>query len=177
MLRRYNGWIRKKSSSRRADEGLSFIELLVAIVLLGTAVIGVLTASRATILGSQIERDHSKAQQWLQSAASVLESTDRFPCDLINDPGGVGIQTNYQNTISAGATVPSGWESTPAGVTVLLPKVWNGETFVPYSDQLAGGQCFDTSQLLQQLVTIQVSGPDGRILESVEVVKRDISGG
>ena len=64
------------------DRGVTFVELLVSIVLLGTVGIAVLTTLRVTITGTQLQRDHSRALQWLESAAAVVQGTNRESCIL-----------------------------------------------------------------------------------------------
>lgn len=153
----------------RRDPGMSFIEVLVAIVLLGTVVVGVLTAVRATVIGTRIERDHSKAQQWLQSAVGVIEGYNFANCDTLT-VSGAAVEAAYQaaiDNVTTGAKRPYGF--TTATIDVKEPEVWNGTQFVAFSTQ---STCYDQFLLRQQLVTIDVSHPNG-ILESVEMVKRD----
>jgi prepilin-type N-terminal cleavage/methylation domain-containing protein len=151
----------------RRDRGLTFIEVLVAIVLLGTAVVAVLAATRATIIGSTTERDHAKAHQWLQSAIGVIEAIDFANCDSITVDG-AEVEAVYDGAVNTDAERPEGF--TGATIDVLTPKVWDGTRFVDFDTQ---SQCYDQFLLRQQLVEIVVTSPDGRIIENVEVVKRD----
>jgi hypothetical protein len=158
---------------RRADSGMSFIEVLVSIVLLGTTVIGVLAATRATIIGSRIERDHSKAQQWLQSAVGVIERTDFEDCNAVGD--GPAIRNAYQAAVDYhptsnpdGAKPPFGFDG--GSIEISIPLVWDGEEFIPFSLQ---NRCFDDVLLRQQLITVTARNPDGQIVESVDLIKRD----
>jgi prepilin-type N-terminal cleavage/methylation domain-containing protein len=153
----------------RRDRGMSFIELLVAIVLLGTVVVGVLTAVRTTIIGTRVERDHSKAQQWLQSAIGVIEAKDFASCDpaVIN---GASVEAAYQSAVDDplyGAKRPYGFAT--ATLDVKVPDVWNGVKFVAFNTQSV---CYDQSRLRQQRVTIEVTQPNGA-RESVEMIKVD----
>ncbi len=153
---------------RRTNRGSSFIEVLVAVVLLGTLIVGILTAVRTTIIGTQLERDHAKAHQWLQSAAENVRSTVRYGCDTYTE---AQIRLHYQNdVIRLPANNPTGWADDR--IEVVLPvKVWDGEQ---YQDPYAGGPtCYDNAGKFLQLVEIRVRAPDGDIIESVEVVKRD----
>jgi hypothetical protein len=160
--------LRLADPSRR-DRGASYIELLVAIVLLGTVVVGVLAAVRATVIGTRVERDHSKAQQWLQSAVGVIEAQDFASCDplVIN---GANVEAAYQAAIDDpvfGAKRPFGF--TTATIDIKAPEVWNGTTFVAFDSQTV---CYDQSRLRQQRVTIEVTQPNG-VRESVEMIKVD----
>ena len=87
----------------RRDRGASYIELLVAIVLLGTVVVGVLAAVRATVIGTRVERDHSKAQQWLQSAVGVIEAQDFASCDplVINGANAAAYEREFAGELVA----------------------------------------------------------------------------
>lgn len=56
----------------RRDSGATLIEILVSIVLIGTAVVATLGALRISMVGGTIHRDHANAHAWLQSASDVL---------------------------------------------------------------------------------------------------------
>ncbi len=61
---------------RRRDRGTTFVEILVSIVLLGTAVGGTLTALRTTIVSSERRRRSvTKASVWLRAAEEALHRT------------------------------------------------------------------------------------------------------
>jgi type II secretory pathway pseudopilin PulG len=153
---------------------MSLVEVLVAIVLLGTVVIATVTAVRSTVLATRTERDHAKAYQWLQSAVGVLQAADRTGCDLspadLNPTGEDKVRTTYQDAIRDGVINPVGWKDLQ--LTVLQPvEVWDGTQYWdPYSS-LAPKPCYDSDGFKLQLITIQVTSPDGRILEKLQVVK------
>jgi len=159
---------------RHRDRGVSLVEILVSIVLLGTAATATLTALRASVIGTRIERDHSKAQQWLQSAAGIIEDIDFGDCASVSISGDE-IRDTYQASVDYhevtnpdGAKTPFGFDD--GQLIVDVPDVWNGIAWVAFADQ---SQCLDDKLLRQQRVTIKVVGPDGTINETVEVVKRD----
>ena len=164
----------------RRDDGISFIEIIVGIALMATVVLSVLSALTVTIKASAYERDHAKAQQWLQAAIGVIEAVDFKDCDpaIIN---GTNVQAFYQEAVDVGRVDTNGdgvidgddgarrpWEY--AGVLeVKLPKVWDGEKFVDFDTQSV---CYDQSRLRQQLVRMEVTHPSG-VVESVEMIKVD----
>lgn len=153
--------------SPRRDTGSTFIELLVSIVLLGTVAIGTLTALRATTIGTRIERDHAKAQQWLQSAVAVIDAADYVDCaDALTD--GALVQSSYQDEVDAKVNPPYGFS--PGQIEVLFPEVWNNLTFVPWPTSY----CADDVRLTQQLLTVRVVSPTGDIIEYVQMVKRNV---
>lgn len=70
--------------STRRDRGFSFVEVLVTIVLLGTMVIAILTATRAQITSSRTSREAAQVESALLAAAERVERAPRgdFECDL-----------------------------------------------------------------------------------------------
>lgn len=157
-----------RERARVDDVGFTFVEVLVSIVLIGTVVIAMLAAVRATVIGTSVERDHSKAQQWLQSAVGVIEAFDFANCSTVLT--GTDIEAAYQGAINdpvTGAKRPFGFPN--ATIDVSVPQIWDGTQFVDFSSQ---DVCYDQFLLRQQLVTVTVADPDG-IIEFVEMVKRD----
>jgi hypothetical protein len=159
---------------RCPDHGATFVELLVSIVLIGTAVVGSLAALRATIIATRLEQDHSKAQQWLQSAVGVIERENFADCNSVTLDAAT-IRQAYQDAIDHdpvtnpdGAKTPFGFEG--GTITVSEPLVWDGAGFVPFGTQ---SQCYDDVLLRQQLITVTARNADGDIVESVDLVKRD----
>jgi hypothetical protein len=158
----------------RPDRGATFVELLVSIVLIGTAVVATLAAVRATIIGTSIERDHSRAQQWLQSAVGVIEREDFADCSSVTLDGPaireayLAAVTYDANTNPDGAKIPDGFDG--GSIDVSEPLVWDGLAFVPFETQ---SQCYDDVLLRQQLITVTVTSPDGEVVESVDLIKRD----
>jgi hypothetical protein len=144
----------------RCDTGVSYIEVLVAIVLIGMTVLGTLTALRATILGSAVERDHARAHQWLQSASEVL--TNDITWQDCETTTAAALQASYQSQLR-GATdiVPPPWAnsqvSVPIPVTFGQPDGTYGATCHPEIDR--------------QMVRVQVVDTNHRIIETVDVVK------
>lgn len=162
------------------DRGLTLTEVLVAVVLLGTVVLSVIGAVQASVIGSYTERDHAKAYQWLQSAVGVLQSVDRVGCDLsVDDTYSTGeekVRLSYQTSIRTTVINPPGW--TDSQLTVVTPiQVWDGTRYWNPADALTatGKDCFDSDGFELQLITIQVTSPDGRILETLQVVKDGVN--
>jgi hypothetical protein len=153
----------------RRDSGVTFVELLVAVVLLGTVVVAVLTAVRVTVIATTTEREHSRAEQWLESAAEQLEITPFGNCNV-----GIGVpasaaaaHTLYQAAV-AGAPVPAGWDPSQISVGTEI-YVWDGSDWVLYA---TAGSCLDDLGLTLQRVSLTVENPNGKIIETREVVKR-----
>jgi Tfp pilus assembly protein PilV len=162
------------------DRGVSLIEIIVAVTLMTTVVIAVLSAVGVTVKATSYERDHAKAQQWLQAAIGVIEAVDFQSCDPAVITG-ANVQQAYQKAVTSGTVDTNGdgkvtaddgaqrpWEYEGV-LTVEVPKVWNGSKYVPFDSQTV---CYDQQRLRQQLVRMVVNHPNG-VEESVEMIKVD----
>lgn len=179
ILRRHQG--RSSRSENRVDDdrGATLLEILVSVVILGTAVVAVLGALQSSVIGTRVERDHAKAYQWLQSANGVLQATERVGCDHnpVDEPddaaftdGEEKMRLTYQTRIRTGVVNPPEWDDRQ--IEVLYPvKIWDGTKY--WEPSTAPKPCFDVDGYQLQLVTLQVSSPDGEIIETIQVVKRD----
>lgn len=110
---------------RRRDDGSSFIEILVSIVLLGTAGIAVLTAVGAAATGAATHRSIATAQAAVSAAADELAgaSTAFRPCASADDygrtlPSDLGVSVVDVEHWQSGA-----WESSCDPVTDTLHRV------------------------------------------------------
>jgi len=183
------------------DRGVSFIELLVAIVLLGIAVIAIIAAVRATVIAARIDTDQAKAQAWLSAAADDVDEAARVPCalpvgapsaaddpsDWIDNRGSAGVNTpgtvwtEYQSIVAT-TPAPGGW----AGATISVSSIeflgrstpdsttfdWSPDYCYEGVQDIGGSIAdFRQSSLPSQRVTIEVRDIDGALLESVDVVK------
>jgi hypothetical protein len=181
MTRRPSRTNRHPFDSRGSgDRGFSMVEMLIGISLLSGVVVAVISAVGVTVKATAYERDHAKAQQWLQAAIGVIEAVDFESCD----PGvitGVNVQQAYQDAVTVGRVDTNGddvvdgddgarrpWEY-DGQLTVGVPEVWDGEQYVPFDTQTV---CYDQSRLRQQLVPLVVTHPSG-VRESVEMIKVD----
>lgn len=139
---------------------MSFIEVAIAVGLLGTGVTAMLSALNITVLSSVTERDHANAHAWLQTAADTLYRYERIDC---TDHTPAEVEAGYQSVVSA-AEDPEGWSHGGGSIEIVGPVLyWDGER---YQDV-----CYDDQNLNLQLVQIRVTNPRGEIVESVEVVK------
>ena len=87
-------------SRRTSDRGSSFIELLVSVVLLGTAGIAVLAATTAAITGARMSDEIAKSQAVIAEVADYLTDTDPEniayrACDAFD------VRQEYQTAIDA----------------------------------------------------------------------------
>lgn len=149
----------RRNGKARRDHGSSLIEVLIAIVLLGTGVTAMLSSLATTVVASATERDHANAHAWLQSATDVLYGEPRVDCD---DPG---LEAIYAGILETAKDPEGWWEASNRGKIELVSPVlfWDGDIYQ--------STCYDNEGLGLQLVTIRVRSSDGTIVESVEVVK------
>lgn len=160
-----------KASAHRRDSGVTLVEILVSIVLIGTAVVATLGAFQISILGGAVHRDHANAHAWLQSASDVLYASEKQDCDISQADGGRSVIIDaYQPVVDAVAN-PQGWSNSQIQIVDL--EFWNAtdtdnDGIVEYR---FGAACQDSINLALQRVTLEVRSPDGRIIEQVELVK------
>jgi prepilin-type N-terminal cleavage/methylation domain-containing protein len=91
---------------RRAEAGVTLVELLVAIVIMGIAFVAILSAIGTAIIVSDVHKRQATAETVLQSWAETLKSA---PYQA--DPG-----TSY-NAAQLGVSVPSGYTAQAAQVS------------------------------------------------------------
>lgn len=145
------------------DEGSSLVEIIVSIVLIGLLVVAMLITMATATNSSALDRDHINAHAWLQSAADVLYGFERLDCGTETASNEATIRQQYQDFIRANSTNPEGWDA--SNLDVLAPvQFWDGK-------QAYGPICYDDSGINLQLIRLRVTAPDGRIIETVEVVK------
>ena len=150
------------STRRVRDAGMTFPEVLVSIVLTGTLAVAALGTLRASIRASETDRDHVNAHAWLQTASDVLYGAPRMDCGTEAASAEATVRSYYQSVVRS-TTNPQGWAA--SNIEVVAPVLfWDGTSTYQAT-------CYDDAGINLQLIRIQVRGPDGRIVESVEVVK------
>lgn len=175
---------RRSPHRSRQDAGATFIELLVSIVLLGTAVVAVLVALQASTVASTTDAEHARAFVYLHEASDAVFLTSRMSClgatqaDLID---------HYDDAF-VGLTKPQGWDSvTPvitkieflnasdaSGATVYTwgPLCFEGAVDADGDGTIESDEDFTDTPLYSQKITISVTSPDGGFTKILETVKR-----
>lgn len=166
-------WTRRSDTAlggQRRDRGTSLVEVLIAVVLLGGAVTGTLTAVRSATFASALQRDHATAHAWLQSAADALYARDKVLCDPgAADQGRAAVTAAYAATVRL-VPNPEGWAESQIGIIDV--GFWNAVPLANGVTRFAFGDvCHETIGLGLQMIEIEVRSPSGRILEQVEIVK------
>lgn len=145
--------------ARRRDAGLSLIEVLVAVVLLGLAGSAVLGAMATSITGSAVSRTHAAGLVWLQSSSDYLSTTPYVGCT----PGSeTSVAAGYRTQLQQAAAPRSTLSWPQANLTVVEPVLfWSGGSF--------GSACVTGSGIQQ--ITLQVTGAAGNQTVKLVVVK------
>ncbi|WP_410586545.1 type II secretion system protein [Amycolatopsis sp. lyj-23] len=128
------------------DRGETLLELLVAVAILGVAVVAVVGGIGVSVLMSDVHRKEATAGAGVRDFGEAVMAGGYFPC---------AAPAKYASP--AGFTVPPGFGSSVASV-----KYWTGSAW--------SATC-GTDTGLQQ-VTLQVASLDGRASERLEVVLR-----
>jgi hypothetical protein len=151
------------SASARGEAGFSFIEILVSVVLLGTAVIAVLVALQASTTASSVDAQHARAYVWLHDASDSLYELPRQACNVYTgDPANQAQYDDLSNWVprvgaagddSADGTVwghysdaveltppPQGW----AGGTISITEIEFLKPVDPESNTFEWGpECYE----------------------------------
>lgn len=163
--------------------GFTLIEVLVVITLMGICVVAVLSGMRATISATVIDRSHAVAFEWLQAASDEIYQADRVSCapdpSDPSEPFGRDAAILEYDTAAGLAAVPPVWTGTTAKIEVTNVE-YLGRSSVDADFEWRPSFCFEgvgteyaTSPLYTQRVTIQVTGPDGTMVQTLEMVKSE----
>lgn len=128
------------------EAGSTLVEVLVAVVILGTAFAAILGGMSTSSIASDLHRKQATAETVLRSLAEWVKAQ---PYD---DDCPAGYSTS-------GLRVPSGYEVAITGV-----QYWSGDNPATFSS------CLVDRGL--QLVSLQARSTDGRATEAVQVLKR-----
>ena len=147
---------------RPRDVGMSLVESLVSIVLVGTLSVAGMVTLRTTVIASSLDRDHANAHAWLQTASDVLYGAERQDCGTQAASNEVALRQAYTTIIQATEN-PEGWPA--ANISIVPPvKFWDGVSAY-------GDICYDDAGINLQLIKLEVRDPSGKIVENVEIVK------
>lgn len=152
------------------DDGATLVEVVIAVVLMGTIVAATLTTMRTSVLGGELHRDHSNAHAWLQSASDVLYAAPKTYCDPNQaDKGEAAVRAAYDSVIDA-VPNPLDWRDWQIQIIGKV-QFWNAANIDadPDVEYFFGSNC-DPSLTLQ-LIKIEVKSTTGEIIEDVEIVK------
>lgn len=150
------------ASSRRRDAGVTLVEVLITIVLLGTMVAGILTLTQTSIIASKTSEEAARVESALITAAERVERADRlqFPCDDTL-PAPVEAAAQLKLGVSEDDVENYAWIETEHldGSGRWAPGACPGGVYQPN---------------LVQRITITMVSPDTGLSRSLEVIKGDI---
>lgn len=132
-------------------------------VITGTLVVATLSLLTGTITATVVDREHSNAHAWLQTASDMLYARDPLHCD---EATRADIIAAYQTTVRETEN-PEDWPQ--ANIKVIDLRFWHYARD-PSTNGVAEGWVTDQCTTKLQRVTLQVSDPSGEIVEEVEVV-------
>jgi prepilin-type N-terminal cleavage/methylation domain-containing protein len=140
------------------DAGFTLVEVIIAVALLGLAVVSVIPAMITVVRASSGHEHRADAHRWIVSAGdfAVSNGSDGLPRVDCASP------ENYQPLVQTGVVDsfrPDYWQ--PSQLTVTDVSYWTGSTFGP--------SC--TMPSSPQQITLQVVDTDGRVLATLDVVK------
>lgn len=142
----------------RNEDGLSLVEVLVTVVIIGICFVAILGGMWTAIVTSDTHRKQSLGETYLVSAAEYLKSDDTTPYKTC----GTGTYSLSGLPVTA---VPADWQ---AEMTVAV-AYWDGSAFVTNPTP-----CPDASTrlTLQQVTVIAKSPVDNRATETLTFAKR-----
>jgi type II secretory pathway pseudopilin PulG len=153
---------------------MTLIEILVAVVLMGTVVVAVLVALQVNIRASTVDRNQANIYAWLQAASDEVYNGDRTSCTA----GRTAVIAAYDQLVQA-ATPPPDWNT---GGTIRVTNVqFLGRTTSDGEFEWRDDLCFESgcpglyceSPLYTQKVTIRATAPGGALSMIMETIKSE----
>lgn len=139
---------------RGGEAGVTLVEVIVGVAILGIAIVAIVGAMGTSILASDVHRRYADADIALRDYAETLNAASYITC---------GSATAYETAAALSYTPPTNYA---ASVTTVEYYRASTGTFgsLPSS-------CPATDEGLQRL-SLRVASSDGRAAETVQIVKR-----
>lgn len=141
----------REAASSRRDDGSTFIEIMVSIVLIGIVVIGILAAVRVNIKASSLIYDAADLETVLLNAADRIDRATIRDC-------------HYENEVNAAAPDET-WTITVVEHQRLVADP-TGDPDLDWENCEFPLSAFDVER-----VTVRVTSPNGEISRTMMVVK------
>jgi prepilin-type N-terminal cleavage/methylation domain-containing protein len=158
--------------SRRRDGGYTLVEMLVAIVLMGSIVLSIMGGMWAVVRASRQNDERAKVQAILGAAGDALTNGEHLKCPEPKDD-----QTETYLGLVQKAAKNVGWDESTVDISAYRfynPASGDWET----NNSIQGTQCnprvFLTQERTMQKMTIVVTAPGGGYSQSIDIVKVDI---
>ena len=147
------------------------LEVIVAVVLMGTVIGASLGTLKTTIDASALDRDHANAHAWLQTAADMLYARELIHCGSMDPTSPLNdvalIMAEYESTVRQTQN-PESWS--PHNIKVIGLEWWSIDIDPSGFGTEAWGTVCDAGDTNLQKVGLRVTAEDGRIVEEVEVI-------
>jgi type II secretory pathway pseudopilin PulG len=145
--------------STRDDRGETLVELMVALVIMATAVVALVGGIATSVQASDIHRKQAKSQAYLREFVEKLEaSMATYPTGYVECGASSSPAATYQGLRP---TTDAGYVAEVTGVSL-----WSPATNPPYTACPAAG---DSGV---QRVSLQVRTSDGRATEKLDIILR-----
>jgi Tfp pilus assembly protein PilE len=138
------------ATPERRDRGVTFLETVLTVVLLGVVVVPALAAVRGAIKASSTSEAASVVETMLINAVDEVHRATNNP------------STNCDLSAAAQSVRPSGWPESTVAVTQELRVTTPTSGWIP-------GNCPGTGQA--QRITITISDPESTVTRTIQVVK------
>lgn len=145
----------RRRITRRSDAGVTLVETLIALVIMSTAIAGLVAAFASAIRGGTSGREVAKAETVLRTYAETFVH------------GPVGAETYGYRPCSGGA-VPTYQSLTVDGFTAQVTSV---EYWVAGSNPATFGGCANDASGVQKVVA-RVTAPSGKISDVALFVRK-----
>lgn len=168
MARRYPIVHSVRHGSGPRDRGYTLVELLIAIVLMGSIVLAIVGGMWAVVRASRQNDERAKVSAILGAAGDGISNYRYIPCPEVDE----GYEPFGQKAAAA-----VGWPLET--VEIIDYQYWNPTTETwSDSNSLQGPECNEsvgltTSKTLQKL-TIRATSPSGQYSATLDIVKSDI---
>lgn len=154
--------------AERADAGISLVEIVIAIALMGTVVIAILNAVTTSIKTSSVSRDAAQVETVVVNAADRINRAP-MTCDPVFD--GAGGYTEY----AVAAVRSQGWwtgEDEYPRAAKVFHEFYNPD--VPGSWQEGVCPLEDFGKRVVQRITVTITSPTNSVSRTIQVVKSDV---
>ncbi len=156
----------------RRDDGYTLVEMLIAIVLMGTIVLSIMGGMWAVVRASRMNDERAKVQAILGAAGDALTNGEHLKCPEPKDD-----QTNTYLGLVQKAATNVGWDESAVQISAYRfynPSTGNWDA----NNSIQGDQCnprvFLTQDRTMQKMTIVATAPGGGYSQSIDIVKVDI---
>ncbi len=157
-------------AAQHPDRGNTLLEVLIAMILLGTVVSAVLVATRVMIQSSAFSDEQAGVEAVLGGAADQLGGVTLIPCP---DVSGLN---SYEQFAQAGAA-SVGWE--PSTVQIESVKFWDPDvgdwsSTNGIGDEDCDGLVFLSTAKAMQLVRVRATAAESGYSRAIDVVISDV---